>query len=81
MSKDTVTIFRVRGRGEFPIDMLRYDRCWPKSEMDSNLIQAVVHPSMWREVELMCINMTNAPTAGRWKSFGWEICEVKVDRR
>ena len=28
-------IFEVQGRGEFPLDMLRYDLCWPATEGDA----------------------------------------------
>lgn len=28
--------FDVRGTGAFPVDMLRYDACWPASEADSH---------------------------------------------
>jgi hypothetical protein len=30
--------FFVQGQGHFPIDMLRYDACFPASEHDSALI-------------------------------------------
>lgn len=30
--------FMVQGRGDFPLDMLRYDRAWPASEADSGRI-------------------------------------------
>jgi len=26
--------FRVEGTGDFPLDMLRYDQCWPRSQDD-----------------------------------------------
>lgn len=34
---DTV-IVTVSGQGRFPVDMFRYDRCFPASENDSYLI-------------------------------------------
>lgn len=32
--------FTVRGRGEFPLDMLRYDSCWPRSGEDVMVLSA-----------------------------------------
>ena len=42
----------VTGRGEFPWDMLRYDRCWPMSssdvaKLDATLARAAIHPDMF----------------------------------
>lgn len=64
--------FIVEGRGEFPLDMLRYDRCFPRSETDANIAQgsqdrravtltALERPSYWM------------PCEGRWESFGWKV--------
>lgn len=36
MAKITQWEFKVTGRANFPIDMLRYGRCWPKTESDSS---------------------------------------------
>ena len=30
--------FHVEGDGPFPIDMLRYGRCWPASGVDSAMV-------------------------------------------
>ena len=37
-------VFVVEGKGAFPIDMLRYDACWPKREGYSAEIMA----SFWK---------------------------------
>jgi len=71
--------FTVAGSGEFPVDMLRYDRCFPNSTEDA---LAILTPekredyTKIREVAL-CSTRQAAPTAGRWNSFCWGV--VKVD--
>ncbi len=65
MSK-TVIKFAVRGRGRFPVDMLRYDRCWPV-ENANNIID---HEGL-REVTL--VSNERYITPGRWASFGWTV--------
>ncbi len=71
MAKVKTRRFTVRGRGQFPIDMLRYDSCWPYTSMDSSYIS---DESGGREVTLLT-NSPNAPTHGRWKSFTWAVVE------
>lgn len=69
-----ITTLKVRGSGEFPFDMLRYDQCVPKTEEDSYLLGSS-HPEM-RTVTLrrFCPN-GRAATAARWNSFGWAVVE------
>lgn len=72
----------VTFNGRFPIDMLRYDRCYPKTETDSHVIQdslsgehnikdQIVHIVKldWRKNPLECF------TFGRWQSF---CCQIEV---
>lgn len=71
--------FTVRGRGEFPIDMLRYDRCWPRTGEDVLRIE----PSYTSRGDLSTREVTlykytqlkrgSVAEAGRWRSFGWEV--------
>lgn len=70
--------FVVRGSFPFPIDMLRYDRCTPKSEADSNVItRSLEHQGTSEVFEVTVISDKELkgwePTVGRWKSFGWEL--------
>jgi hypothetical protein len=55
------TYFTVQGTGPFPIDMLRYDRCWPAEEQSTLILarscaprscacdpdQPCAHESLW----------------------------------
>ena len=76
--KETALQFTVLGRGEFPMDMLRYDGCYPKSEKDTVTMQS----DGLREVMLQkTLNWGTphkllevwSPTVGRWNSFGWAV--------
>jgi hypothetical protein len=59
-------LFTVVGRGRFPIDMLRYDSCWP---YDGTAVLNI-DPDEQREVRLATYGTT---TPGRWQSFGWTV--------
>lgn len=69
--------FIVEGDGRFPIDMLRYDACWPCEERDSHAIHASVddhdHP---RRAILLKTRWPSAPTVGRWQSHGWIVTVI-----
>ena len=84
-TKETASQFTVIGRGVFPLDMLRYDGCYPKLETDT----AIMRKDGLREVTLrrgeMWLDHDNyrpgdygnptvwSPTVGRWNSFGWAV--------
>lgn len=68
----------VEGNGQFPLDMLRYDMCWPRTEADSAKCQPDWTPELRRvEVESFHDYAQWHPTEGRWSSFGWKIVEHK----
>jgi hypothetical protein len=65
----------VQGRGVFPADMLRRDRCFPATEDDANMMQ---HSDGMRTVNLVHNDERKLwqPTDGRWESFGWRVKRV-----
>lgn len=70
--------FEVTGTGEFPMDMLRYDRCWPAHEDDSRRIgdshvTLAGVKSVERTIGLAGLKL---PTVARWASFGWLVRAV-----
>lgn len=71
-SKIYVFHLTVEGKGQFPYDMLRYDRCVPKTGDDvynmntSSLYLRQVHLQMYSANK-------NGPTKDRWESFGWKV--------
>jgi hypothetical protein len=62
----------VAGVGPFPIDMLRYDNCWPATESDSGKVMRSVLGERVGEVQ---IAHADELTAQRWKSFSWAIVD------
>ena len=71
----TKQIFQVTGAGLFPLDMLRYDNCWPCGEEDIPKIDNDYTCGLQgqRTVTLCRIvrNKNLLPTADRWATFGW----------
>ena len=61
--------FKVRGGGTFPIDMLRYDRCWPFTQQD---VHAIESERGKRTVTLETAHDAS-PTPSRWNSFLWGV--------
>lgn len=82
--KPMTTRYTVQGRGAFPIDMLRYDACYPATEQDAGLIEDLLrHPHIDRNPHEVTIETHRTPrthavivTWGRWESFGWTVTEA-----
>lgn len=75
-----VHIVRVRGSLPFPVDMLRYDRCTPNAEFDSERIAASFDPGAGElhvEVRRVDPDPNWYPTRARWQSRGWTIIEIR----
>jgi hypothetical protein len=73
--------FDVTGRGPFPLDMLRYDHCWPASQDAVSRIGASLSPQREPAAEqtIRLRRWTNEPKASlnpRWHSYGWTPTEV-----
>ncbi len=73
--------FTVEGSGEFPLDMLRYDKCWPMRCIDVDKIEQPLGGWSTRRVRLVTHVRTGQswPTIDRWRSFGWRV--IETDRR
>lgn len=69
--------FKVTGNTAFPIDMLRYDRCFPASARDAGLItSAMTYDNNGAlTVDLLTYQERKhwMPNSARWKSFQWEV--------
>lgn len=63
------TILVVRGSGDFPFDMLRYDHCFPAREDESSKLAG--HEA--RTVVLIRRAVSRGATIARWRSFGWDV--------
>ena len=76
-------VFKVRGMGEFPFDMLRYDHCWPAHEGEAGGLNLGVDDAKYfqaREVKLVrdVDDKRREPTNDRWRSFGWVVVPGSV---
>lgn len=66
-------VVRQEQPGEvFPVDMLRYDQCWPASWEDSLLL--IKPMPLQNEVAFLS---NKRPTKRRWASFGWLVVKVE----
>ena len=71
--------FTVSGKLAFPIDMLRYDACFPQGPDDVAAIEASINRERdangrrpRRDIALVTTSPT-APTSARWSSFLWTV--------
>ena len=63
----SMTQFIVEGSGVFPMDMLRYDACWPAVGASAELIR-------YKGKRTITLNTWNVGiTPDRWRSFGWTV--------
>jgi len=77
----TRQIFTVTGAGFFPLDMLRYDSCWPMEREDVEKIDnSSSEVKEMRNVTLCRIvrNKNLQPTTDRWMSFGWVVAPTSI---
>lgn len=74
--------FKVSGRFTFPVDMLRYDNCFPYMEKDSAEITKamMVNVSSWEVTLQRFISYKDQPTIERWKSFGCKVSDIQTER-
>lgn len=73
---EQLTEFEVNGRGPFPVDMLRYDMCWPKSGDDAAKLVSSDEDRASRGVRTVRMLAIRKPTCGRWASFGWTVVTI-----
>jgi len=89
MAKKFIHVITVRSAGlgklvfPFPIDMLRYDSCYPRTERDSGKIALARHGNRRDDdpgdIQLIAVE-TKAwrPTNGRWKSFSYDVVDHEI---
>ncbi len=68
---------KVKGSGAFPLDMLRYDNCYPASEVDAGLIASTFDGwSRWEVCVARPDKRGSVWTDRRWESFGCKVEEL-----
>ena len=80
-SAQNAITFTVHGRGVFPWDMLRYDKCWPATESDSNKLDQYGLPTDVMSERTITMRGLVGPTFARWRSFNWEVVDLGDERR
>jgi hypothetical protein len=72
--------FVVRGCGPmtFPLDMLRYDCCWPRRSEGVQMIGLLMTPGFPANGQVREVELTGVapPNYQRWRSFGWTVIDV-----
>jgi hypothetical protein len=68
----------VSGKGEFPIDMLRFDCCWPRDSEDAH--KMIIPFGEPERAKVRSIRMCSyyPPTIARWQSFLWSVGTEKL---
>lgn len=70
-------VYFVSGRGEFPYDMLRYDRAAPYSTEDAVKLGSPYFTPENREelrkIRTVQLVSYQEPTVDRWSSFMWSV--------
>lgn len=69
--------FTVTGRGDFPFDMLRHDRCFPATSEDAAKLERPDSPTQ-RAIRLIASTYAEI-TPDRWESFGWKVHDIDQD--
>lgn len=75
MPKHEERFYTVRGAWPFPIDMLRYDCCYPATETESGkLTDLLERKTDAGVIELrLATRSERGPTHGRWDSHTWQV--------
>lgn len=63
---------KFRGSSAFPLDMLRYDVCWPTSQEDVISISMSLDRAIPGEEYDISVTSEKKFTLERWVSFGWK---------
>lgn len=70
----------VTGRGIFPFDMMRYDRCWPATGEDAAKLEwEHINAERGRSLRSIRILSYKEPTVDRWSSFTWSVGTEKLE--
>jgi len=74
MKRYQFTVTPKHNDNQFPMDMLRYDRCYPLTERDAREIERSTElTESRREIVIMLQSNDRSPTADRWDSRGWKV--------
>lgn len=69
--------FRVTGARQFPLDMLRYDHCWPATADDVVTVSEILSGDIPAGHQTQVLMRGLGVTVGRWASFGWIVSDIR----
>ncbi len=77
-------VFNVSARpgNAFPLDMLRYDQCWPADPRSVGMLHLAYGadtdepPTSQTGAVEVAVASHQMPTLKRWRSFGWQVGKV-----
>jgi hypothetical protein len=79
--------FIVTGQSGFPLDMLRYDACYPTSQASveelSASLETVERVERLKSGKMFTVHLASrvgSPEVARWSSFSWRVNDVKKER-
>lgn len=87
MAKMLKQTFRVIGRSSFPLDMLRYDRCFPDTQTDVAKIELArngnchEHEALEITLARFVSRAKDQPTLALWNSFLWSVILSSIATR
>ena len=76
MTRQREYTYTVTGTGNFPFDMLRYYRAWPRREAEIGKVPFDPRHDD-RENRSIDIRSNSSPTTARWRSFGWIVSNIE----
>lgn len=74
--------FTVKSRFSFPVDMLRYDSCFPCTQSDASEITDSIMQLDGFEVDVArnVGRKNDQPTIARWESFSCQVSNIETRR-
>jgi len=75
-------ILTLEGRGRFPLDMLRYDRCFPHRQEDVSALDAEPGENWKCQVVQYTTTRQHRFTPARWSSFsvGADVLNIQTGK-
>lgn len=67
--------FTVEGVGAFPLDLLRFDQCFPETEKDSGALERGGRRTVTLRRRTLQVG---DPSEGRWAAVGWTVTNVEA---
>ena len=75
--------YLVKGKGGFPMDMLRYDAAWPADPDAGDAIwENIFYHDREKQAATKPIRLRShyEPAKERWNSFGWIVLRVVIEK-